>query len=118
MADFDSDEDADCVIPIASDDFWVKIIDMLQQNWALVETGDQGAAVIHFIGDTGGVFDALSMGSQSEAEAALRRNGFMRLASSERLKSHLSPPKPPYVARPHPNGPIYSSGRYWITALR
>jgi len=29
------------------------------------------------------------------------------------LQSFLSPPSPPFGSVPHPNGPIYSSGRFW-----
>jgi hypothetical protein len=118
MPDPADDAVGDRVIPIAGRDVWVKTIEMLQQNWALIEISDEGTALVHVISDTGGVFDMLRFDGQAPAETALRRNGFRRFASNERLKAMLSPPVPPYVARAHPNGPIYSSGRFWIGSGR
>ena len=44
---------------IQSRDFWVKVVDMLQQNWALIEP--EGSKVtIYFFHDLGGVFDELT----------------------------------------------------------
>jgi hypothetical protein len=114
MPDPADDAFEDHVIPIAGCDFWVKTIEMLQQNWALIEIGEAGSALVHFISDTGGVFDMLRFDGQAQAEIALRRNGFRRFASNGRLQAMLTPPIPPYVAQAHPNGPIYSSGRFWI----
>jgi hypothetical protein len=91
------------------------VIEMLQQNWALM---DEAAAVVtvYFVSDTSGVFDELKFASAAEAEQALRLNGFRRYAEDPRAASFLRCPEPPFTARPHPNGPIYSSGRFWKTA--
>ena len=99
-------------VSIKSDDFWVKVVEMLQQNWALIEEKPEGGVCMYFIGDTGGVFDELSFSSADEAVAALRRNGFKYFAGDESLQSFLRPPEPPYHRKSHPNGPIYSSGRF------
>jgi hypothetical protein len=45
-------------VRIVSRDYWFKIIEMLQQNWALVDT-IEGGAVIWFFGDTSKVFDEM-----------------------------------------------------------
>ena len=100
-------------ISIKTDDFWVKVVEMLQQNWALIEQKSGNYVCVYFIGDNSSVFDELSFKSTDEAATALRRNGFQLFAGDEKLKSFLRPPKPPYHRRAHPNGPIYSSGRYW-----
>ena len=102
------------IVSIKSDDFWVKVVEMLQQNWALIEEKPDGGVYVHFIGDTSGVFDELSFPLADDATAALRRNGFEHFANDARLQSFLRPPEPPFHRQPHPNGPIYSSGRYWV----
>jgi len=39
-------------LQIQSDDFWGKVVGMLQQNWALIETEEEGAVRVYFITDT------------------------------------------------------------------
>lgn len=100
-------------VAIESRDFWVKVVEMLQQNWALVDVTADGAAQVHFIDDAGTVFDTMRFPTEAAAHAALTRNGFQRFATSQRLQSFLMPPSPPFERGAHPNGPIYSSGRFW-----
>lgn len=102
-------------LSIQSRDYWFKVIEMLQQNWALMDETGEGVTV-YFVSDTSGVFDELKFKSPAEAEAALRLNGFGRYAEDPRAASFLHCPEPPFISRPHPNGPIYSSGRFWQTA--
>jgi hypothetical protein len=97
---------------IHSSDFWVKVVEMLQQNWALIEADACGTRV-YFINDASGVFDEIVFSSADMAVEALSRNGFMRLAGNNELKSFLNPPGAPFRRVVHPNGPIYSSGRFW-----
>ena len=66
-----------------------------------------------FFGDTAGVFDRLRFPSMAEAEIALLRNGFKRYDTDEKAKEFISKPEPPFLEGAHPNGPIYSSGRFW-----
>lgn len=94
-------------------EFWVKIVDFLQQNWALVTPESAGTVKIHFMGDTGGIFDELNFQNVHLAREALARNDFEHFDSTPSLKEFLYPPSEPYHRWPHPNGPIYSSGRYW-----
>jgi hypothetical protein len=98
---------------LTSTDFWVKVVGMLQQNWALIEEGPGKAARVHFITDTSGVFDEIAFTSTEAATGALVRNGFRRFAEQPDLQSFLRPPTAPFHHNEHPNGPIYSSGRYW-----
>lgn len=99
-------------IPIASRDYWFKVVDFLQQNWALIDEAEEGV-VVWFFGDTAGVFDRLAFASQEEAASALLRNGFRRYAEDARAREFLAEPSPPFRRLPHPNGLIYSSGRFW-----
>jgi hypothetical protein len=85
---------------------------MLQQNWALIESQTQ-AVRAYFISDASGVFDQLAFPSAISAKEALGRNGFRRFAESPDLQSFLRPPSAPFRRSIHPNGPIYSSGRFW-----
>jgi hypothetical protein len=100
-------------VSIESRDYWFKIVEFLQQNWALIDPHEQ-EVVVWFIDDTSGVFDEMLFASKEEAEGALLRNGFRRFAADPEAQSFLRPPNPPFRRRPHPNGPIYSSGRFWI----
>jgi hypothetical protein len=99
-------------VSIRSRDYWFKVVDMLQQNWALIERSGSGVTV-YFISDTSGVFDEIPFDSAAAAEAALRLNGFRRHADDPESATFLRCPEPPFHRRPHPNGPIYSSGRFW-----
>lgn len=103
----------DATVNIKSRDYWVKVVEMLQQNWALIDEQPDGRAKVCFIGDTSRVFDEMMFPSVAEAERALRRNGFGRFAEDPEAKDFLLPPPPPFTRREHPNGPIYSSGRFW-----
>jgi len=101
------------VITLDSHDYWVKVVGMLQQNWALITSRQNSEVCIHFIADSGSVFDALVFPTEEYAIAALRRNGFSRYADDAQLQSFICPPEPPFHKGSHPNGPIYSSGQYW-----
>ena len=100
-------------ISIESRDYWFKVVDMLQQNWALIESTATTGVVVYFVGDTSGVFDEMVFPFLDAAAQALRRNGFSRYAEDAEARSFLRPPPPPFHRSAHPNGPIYSSGRFW-----
>jgi len=102
-------------IEIKSRDFWVKVVDMLQQNWALIETGSRPdeSVVVYFIHDGSGVFDRMTFASEERAARGLRHNGFQKYEEDQEMQRFISPPEPPFREAAHPNGPIYSSGRFW-----
>lgn len=101
-------------VQIESRDFWVKVVDMLQQNWALVDDiPERKEATAYFIHDQSGVFDRLPFRDRGQAERALERNGFRRYLTDAQLQSFLRPPEPPFTEGVHSNGKIYSSGRFW-----
>lgn len=104
-------------VAIQSRDYWFKIVEFLQQNWALIELSADGAGcTVFFVDDTSGVFDKLEFTSVVEAEAALFNNGFARFAADKNAQGFLAAPKPPFRESKHPNGNIYSSGRFWDDA--
>jgi len=108
--------DAINTIAINGRDYWVKIVGMLQQNWALVNHTGGDNWTVSFITDGSGVFDQLTFKSLGAAQEALCTNGFSRFAGDEHLRSFLAPPPPPFHEERHPNGKIYSSGRFWKSA--
>ena len=103
----------DSPVEIVSRDYWFKIVEFLQQNWALIDSNPDGVCKVFFFGDTSKVFDRLSFLSVAEAENALRRNGFARFADDKESQEFIAIPEEPFREEQHPNGPIYSSGRFW-----
>jgi len=101
------------LVALNNDDFWVKVVEILQQNWAVIEPEATEAVRVYFISDASGVFDEIAFPSAEQAADALRRNGFSRYADSLDLQSFLRPPSAPFHRGHHPNGPIYSSGGFW-----
>jgi hypothetical protein len=105
--------------PFTPDDpeptWWVKIVEMLQQNWALPVMLDGKHAVL-FVGDTSGMFDRIDFDDKRSQRNALVDNGFVEFARDPGLQEFLAPPPFPLSIQPHPNGFIYSSGRFWHSA--
>ena len=77
---------------IHSHDYWFKVVAMLQQNWALIETISPGCCRVFFISDTSGVFDELEFSNLAVAEAALRGNGFARFEEDIEAQQFLTRP--------------------------
>ena len=100
-------------LDINNRDFWIKVVGMLQQNWALIgKNGDSNA--VYFLDDMGKVFDHIDFESVDEAQAALARNGFRLFAEEKKLQEIISSPREPFTYGSHPSGKIYSSGDYWV----
>ena len=95
-----------------ADDPWFKVVEMLQQNWAVIVEQDE-AALLVFYGDTCGVFDQIAFDDRSSAEDALRRNGFRKLRDDPKAQEFIAVPEGEFHEQAHPNGFIYSSGRFW-----
>ncbi|MBP6177423.1 MAG: hypothetical protein KA473_08315 [Anaerolineales bacterium] len=101
-------------IEIISRDCWFKVVEMLQQNWALLEPNkEKSGLVLYFISDTSGIFDQIEFDNSVEAERQLWLNGFGKYAEDKQAQGFISPPPSPFHKSNHPNGAIYSSGRYW-----
>jgi len=98
---------------IESRDFWVKIIEMLQQNWALIENNVDQTVTVYFITDTSKIFDQMNFSSKKEAKKGLRRNGFIRYDEDPSFKRFIKTPEPPFVPYRDDTRNIYSSGKFW-----
>lgn len=97
-------------IEIKSDEFWVKIVDFLQQNWALIEQ-KEGKFSVSFVNDGSGVFDKLEFDNEQEAINGLVRNGFKKYSDPiEDFTQFIKPPARPFFESPKI---IYSNGLYW-----
>jgi hypothetical protein len=105
--------DESAIIEIKNTDFWFKIVGMLQQNWASIEVNDSNLCEVIFFADNSGVFDYMTYDSVQEAERGLLRNGFVRYDEDKGAQEFIGKPKPPFHPYIHPNGDIYSSGRFW-----
>lgn len=103
-------------IEIKSRNYWFKIVEFLQTNWALIDEQEDGKAHVWFFGDTAGVFDEMQFDTLEAAVHGLMDNGFDLYDENDEVKKFLTPPKPPFKRDTHPNGPIYSSGRFWKTS--
>lgn len=101
-------------IEITSRDYWFKVVGMLQQNWVLLEPNkEKSGFTIYFISDASGVFDQMEFADLAEAESQLRVNGFGKYSEDEKARDFITPPSSPFYKSSHPNGAIYSSGKYW-----
>lgn len=89
-------------IELKSETFWVKIVDFLQQNWALIEIIDSKIFVF-FIQDASMVFDKIEFKTIEDAENGLLKNGFkLYLDENENFENFIVPPKKPYGESPRP----------------
>jgi hypothetical protein len=95
-----------------SADPWIKVVDMLQQNWAVIVEKDDTVLAV-FYEDTCGVFDQISFNDRMSAEMALMRNGFQKFNEHPTAAEFIALPEGEFRERPHPNGYVYSSGRFW-----
>jgi hypothetical protein len=60
-------------LPIESTDYWVKVVEMLQQNWALIEPGPVDRVFVYFVSDTSGVFHEMAFPSVQDASGPAAR---------------------------------------------
>jgi len=119
---------------INSTDWWVKPLEMMVHNWALVENQATGKAIIYFFHDQGktkgggaspnpykpfsqssgyiAVIDSLEFENVLKAEKGLLRNGFTRLADTQGPWTGGEPEGNFYDARIFESG-LYISGDYW-----
>lgn len=118
------------LLSISSRDWWVKVLGMLQHNWAIIEESD-GRFFVYFFHDLGttksfpkaftlrqlqnrcGVIDSLVFNSLEDAMAGLRLNDFERLAENPGPWDGYQPHGNFYDARSDEEG-IYSRAGYWI----
>ena len=107
-----------------SEEYWIKIVGMLQQNWALMNVDYKNKNVtIYFFQDTSDylskaesaeAIDKLEFTSILDAEEGLIRNGFRKYSDiKDKLPDFLNTPKKPYYPGFNSND-IYSSGKCWV----
>ena len=95
--------------------FWVKVVGFLQHNWAVIEEVEQNKVKIFFFDDNSQVFDELDFELLDDAAIALAKNGFdLWDDEDDAFKSNIPKPKQEFSKGIHPNGGIYSSGRFWV----
>lgn len=114
---------------IHSADWWVKVLGMLQHNWALIETSNKKTIVYFFhdlgnqkgysrqynfyqLKDRSAVIDSLEFECMEDAVLGLNKNGFMRLKDNPGPWEVEQPNKNFYDAREDEEG-IYSKALYW-----
>ena len=98
---------------ITSTNYWFKIVEFLQTNWALIEEHSDSTATVSFIDDTSGLFDSITFATLEQAVNELMDNGFNLYSQAPYVHGFLKPPTAPFKQVQHINGAIYSSGRFW-----
>ena len=101
------------ILAINSTNYWFKVVDFLQVNWALVDERLDGTATAWFIDDASGIFDQTTFSSLESAVEGLMRNGFDLYRLALQAQTYMTPPVPPFHVSQYPSGAIYSSGQYW-----
>ena len=97
---------------IGKNPFWYKVIEMLQHNWAAYDYTEH-VITVFFFDDGSNVLDYIEFETADQAREALIRNGFREYDDNTEAQSFISKPGGPFRAGSHPNGEIYSSGRFW-----
>jgi hypothetical protein len=100
-------------IEIANEDYWIKVVEFLQQNWAVIEPEGSGFKIL-FFDDCSGIFDSIEFDSLEDAESALKRNGFGNYNEDQEAQDFIAKPKAPLRGGAHLINSIYSSGRFWF----
>ena len=109
LNDFNSDDSKE----VPSDRLWFKVVEFLQTNWAIIDDQSNGTVRVFFINDNSGVFDVMSFKSLEEAVSGLVDSGFDLWAKNLEVQEFLIPPLQPFKYDAHPNGRIYSDGKFW-----
>lgn len=93
---------------------WIKIVGMLQHNWADLQMDEAGRVTALFFDDGSHIFDRLIFPDHGDATTALKRNGFRPYANpDDRFGDFVAVPDKPLTDDPHWVRPIYSSGEFW-----
>lgn len=117
------------VFEIQSREWWIKVLGMLQHNWALIDEGADGSATVFFFHDCGlsvapngyslkqlkgrsAIVDSLDFESVKLAKEALAKNEFWIYEEEELLGSDMQPLGCFYDVRPFEEG-VYSRQGNW-----
>jgi hypothetical protein len=93
---------------------WVKVLGMLQQNWAFVEKRPE-IFTIHFFDDHKEIFDQLEFKTSDLAVAGLIKNGFEPSSIHEGFIQTLNYDANFKIAYDFDRRKTYSSGKYWVS---
>jgi hypothetical protein len=104
--------DDEAEIEISNEVYWFKIVEFLQQNWAVIEPEGSGFKIL-FFDDSSGIFDSIEFDSLEDAETALKRNGFKNYNTDQEVHDFIAKPKAPLRGGAHLINSIYSSERFW-----
>ena len=100
--------------PSKAEDYWFKVVDMLQQTWALIEILENDTATIYFFDDRSRIFDRMKFDNINDAEVGLKRNGFSRYSDGSEAQQFIAKPAAPEIDKDQTfSSGIYSSGKYW-----
>lgn len=117
------------IFEIESREWWIKVLGMLQHNWALIDERAAGSATVYFFhdGEVGmgcygysraqlkgryAIVDSLDFESVQLAKDALSKNGFRLHGDDERLGSDVKPRGNFYDVRAMEEG-VYSRQGNW-----
>lgn len=100
-------------IDLRTDDFWVKVVDFLVHNWAVVRMTRSGTPELIFFDDRSRVFASLPFENVDQAVAGLRRNGFEQYDPMGDFRKILPKPRPPFSMERTNHRPVYLIGEYW-----
>lgn len=124
------DKDGPPVMTIKSRSWWVKPLEMISHNWALIEENQDESATVYFFHDLGipkgsnsgytlkqlkgrcAVVDSLDFAYEDLAKMALKYNGFRMLQDNPGPWDGYEPFGTFYDARNTEEG-VYSKGGYW-----
>jgi hypothetical protein len=98
---------------IHSTDYWFKVVEFLQQNWAVIEPCSDGV-IVYFFSDNSIIFDSMVFDNEQLARKGLLANGFERLEDAPDFLEAIGKPSGGFEWDIHSDGQIYSSGRFWI----
>jgi hypothetical protein len=119
------------VFTLDTSDWWVKVLGMLQHNWAVINSNPDGTVTAYFFHDGGttknatgfdfrhtqnmiAIIDSLDFSSHNEATKQLGTNKFHRLRDHPGPWTDKHPSGVIFDAR-HTEPGIYSKQAYWQT---
>lgn len=82
---------------IKSTNYWFKIDEFLQANWALIEESEDAKATIFLIGATSEIFDEIHVQTLERAVDELVDNGYELYSEATQLHKCLQPPCSPFT---------------------
>ena len=124
--------DKPTAIELDTTNWWVKVLAMLQHNWALIATNDKGGITVYFFHDGGttknsipynykavkgmiAIVDSLDFESLDQAETALGNNSYKQLKNYPGPWNGSEPKGIVFDARDFEPS-IFSKQNYWIAS--